>query len=107
MPTFDVKINFDFNSDSVGPTAAQAINQVGKALSSSQLSGNTFIIAGHTDGKGSDAYNQLLSERRAEAVKRYLVERYNLPPQTLLAVGYGKTMLKNTSNPFASENRRV
>jgi outer membrane protein OmpA-like peptidoglycan-associated protein len=107
MPTFDVKINFDFNSDSIGPAAAQAIDQVGKALSSSQLSGNTFIIGGHTDGKGSDAYNQQLSERRAEAVKGYLAERYNIPPGTLLAVGYGKTMLKNTSNPFASENRRV
>lgn len=107
MPTFDVKINFDFNSDGVGPAAAQAINQVGKALSSSQLTGNTFVIAGHTDGKGSDAYNQLLSERRAEAVKRYLVENYNMPPGTLLAVGYGKTMLKNKTNPFASENRRV
>ena len=71
------------------------------------MTGNTFVIAGHTDGKGSDAYNQLLSERRAEAVKRYLVENYNMPPGTLLAVGYGKTMLKNKTNPFASENRRV
>jgi outer membrane protein OmpA-like peptidoglycan-associated protein len=107
MPTFDVRINFEFNSDSIGPAAAQAIKEVGKALTSSQLTGNTFVIAGHTDGKGSDAYNQRLSERRAEAVKSYLVEKYNIPPETLLAVGYGKTMLKDTNNPFAPENRRV
>jgi outer membrane protein OmpA-like peptidoglycan-associated protein len=107
MPTFDVRINFEFNSDSIGPAAAQAIKEVGKALTSSQLTGNTFVIAGHTDGKGSDAYNQHLSERRAQAVKSYLVEKYNIPPETLLAVGYGKTMLKNTNNPFAPENRRV
>jgi outer membrane protein OmpA-like peptidoglycan-associated protein len=107
MPTFDVRINFEFNSDSIGPAAAQAIKEVGKALTSSQLAGNTFVIAGHTDGKGSDAYNQRLSERRAQAVKSYLVEKYNIPPETLLAVGYGKTMLKNTNNPFAPENRRV
>ena len=107
MPSFDVKINFEFNSDSIGPAAAQAIKEVGKALSNSQLSGNTFVIAGHTDGKGSDAYNQSLSERRAEAVKRYLVEKYNIPPESLVAVGYGKTMPKNTNNPLAPENRRV
>jgi outer membrane protein OmpA-like peptidoglycan-associated protein len=106
-PSFDVKINFEFNSDSIGPAAAQAINEVGKALSSPQLSGNTFAIAGHTDGKGSDAYNQDLSERRAEAVKRYLAVTYKIPPGTLVAVGYGKTMLKNTNNPLAAENRRV
>ena len=107
MPAFDVRINFEFNSDSIGPAAAQAIKEVGKALTSPQLTGNTFVIAGHTDGKGSDAYNQGLSERRAQAVKSYLVEKYNIPPETLLAVGYGKTMLKNTNNPFAPENRRV
>jgi outer membrane protein OmpA-like peptidoglycan-associated protein len=106
-PSFDVKINFEFNSDSIGPAAAQAIKEVGKALSNSQLTGNTFVIAGHTDGKGTDAYNQDLSERRAEAVKRYLVETYKIPPGTLVAVGYGKTMLKNTNNPLAPENRRV
>ncbi len=107
MPSFDVRINFDYNSDNIGPAAAQAIKDVGKALSNSQLTGNTFIIAGHTDGKGSDDYNQRLSERRAEAVKRYLSEKYNIPPETLVAVGYGKTTLKNTNNPFAPENRRV
>jgi outer membrane protein OmpA-like peptidoglycan-associated protein len=106
-PSFDVNINFDFNSDKIGPAAAQAIKEVSKALSNSQLSGNTFVIAGHTDAKGSDAYNQTLSERRAEAVRRALVQDYNIPAETLVAVGYGKTMLKKASNPLAPENRRV
>jgi outer membrane protein OmpA-like peptidoglycan-associated protein len=106
-PSIDVSINFDFNSDKIGPTAAQAVKEVGKALSNSRITGNTFVIAGHTDGKGSDAYNQDLSERRAEEVKRYLMEQYKIPAPNLLTVGYGKTMLKNASNPFAAENRRV
>ena len=93
--------------DKIGPDATKAVNEVGKALSNSKLTGNTFVLAGHTDAKGSDAYNQDLSERRAETVKRYLVETYKIPAENLVAVGYGKTMLKNTSNPFASENRRV
>lgn len=106
-PSIDVKLNFDFNSDKIGPAAAQAVKEVGKALSNAQLTGNTFVIAGHTDGKGTDAYNQDLSERRAESVKRYLIDIYKIPPKNLLAVGYGKTMLKNASNPSAPENRRV
>jgi len=106
-PSIDIDINFDFNSDKIGPTAAQAVKEVAKALSNPQLTGNTFVIAGHTDGKGTDLYNQNLSERRAEAVKRYLVEIYKIPARTVVAVGYGKTMLKNPGDPFASENRRV
>jgi outer membrane protein OmpA-like peptidoglycan-associated protein len=106
-PSFDVKINFDFNSDKIGPEAARAIDEVGKALSNSKLAGYTFVIAGHTDAKGSVTYNQELSERRAESVRTYLIEKYKIPGVNLIAVGYGKTMLKDAGNPFASENRRV
>ena len=106
-PSIDIDISFDFNSDKIGPPAAQALKEVAKALSNSQLAGNTFVIGGHTDGKGGDAYNQNLSERRSEAVKRYLVEIYKIPVKNLVAVGYGKTMLKNSGDPFAAENRRV
>jgi outer membrane protein OmpA-like peptidoglycan-associated protein len=106
-PSFDVKINFDFDSDRIGPAAARAVDEIGKALSNSKLTGNTFIIAGHTDAKGSSTYNQELSERRAESVKSYLIEKYRIPAADLIAAGYGKTMLKDVSNPFAPENRRV
>jgi outer membrane protein OmpA-like peptidoglycan-associated protein len=106
-PSIDVSINFDYNSDRVTPAATPAVQEVGKALASSKLAGNTLMVAGHTDGAGSDAYNQQLSERRAEAVKAYLVTHYKIPATNLIAVGYGKTKLKNTSNPLAGENRRV
>jgi outer membrane protein OmpA-like peptidoglycan-associated protein len=106
-PSFDVKINFDFDSDRIGPAAARAVDEIGKALSNSKLTGNTFILAGHTDAKGSITYNQELSERRAESVKTYLIEKYKIPTADLVAVGYGKTMLKDASNPFSPENRRV
>ena len=55
----------------------------------------------------SDTYNQGLSERRAEAVKRFLAEKYGIDASNLVTVGYGKTQLKNPAGPFASENRRV
>ena len=105
--SIDIDIDFDYNSAQIGETATPGTTALGKALSSPQLANGTFMLAGHTDGKGSDAFNQDLSERRAEAVKHFLIARYKLPTANLIAVGYGKTMLKNKDNPLASENRRV
>ncbi len=52
-------------------------------------------------------FNQDLSERRADSIKRYLVDHYNIPAQSLVTVGYGKSKLKNAKNPSAAENRRA
>jgi outer membrane protein OmpA-like peptidoglycan-associated protein len=106
-PNIDLEVNFDYNSDNIGAKAAPQVSALGQALSSSELKGGTFIVAGHTDAKGSDTYNQGLSERRAEAVKRFLAEKYGIDASNLVTVGYGKTQLKNPAGPFASENRRV
>jgi outer membrane protein OmpA-like peptidoglycan-associated protein len=106
-PKIDLKINFDFNSAVIGSKAMQQVTELGKALTSADLKGRTFILAGHTDAKGSETYNQGLSERRADAVKRFLAENYGIEPKDLLTVGYGQKQLKNFENPFAGENRRV
>jgi outer membrane protein OmpA-like peptidoglycan-associated protein len=65
------------------------------------------MLGGHTDAKGGDGYNQTLSERRAETVKRFLMDKYHIPAANLVSAGYGKKGLKNTADPFAAENRRV
>jgi outer membrane protein OmpA-like peptidoglycan-associated protein len=106
-PSVDIEINFPFSSSEIGPAAVPAVTALGRALSSPELKGGTFVVAGHTDAVGSYASNQDLSERRAEAVKRYLVTNFQLPAASLVTVGYGKTKLKNESNPNAAENRRV
>jgi outer membrane protein OmpA-like peptidoglycan-associated protein len=106
-PSIDLEVNFDYNSDNIGSKAAPQVTALGDALASPDLKGSTFILAGHTDAKGSETYNQGLSERRAEAVKRFLAEKYGIEASNLVTVGYGKTQLKNPSGPFASENRRV
>ena len=54
-----------------------------------------------------DPYNQDLSERRADAVKRFLSEKFGIEATKLISVGYGKNRLKNSSDPYAAENRRV
>jgi outer membrane protein OmpA-like peptidoglycan-associated protein len=106
-PSIDLEVNFEYNSDTIASKATPQVNALGQALSSAELKGGTFIVAGHTDAKGSETYNQGLSERRAEAVRRFLSEKYGIDATNLVTVGYGKTQLKNPSGPFSSENRRV
>lgn len=106
-PSIDLEINFDYNSDKISAKALGAANELGKALSNPELKGSVFLLAGHTDAKGGDAYNQNLSERRADAIKRFLMEKYSLPAENLMTVGYGKEQLKNKENPLAADNRRV
>ncbi len=106
-PSIDLEINFDFNSASIGSKALPQVTALGDALSSSDLKGRTFVVAGHTDAKGSEPYNQELSERRAEAVKRFLREKYGIEASNLVTVGYGKSQLKSPTDPLADENRRV
>ena len=106
-PKIDLEITFDYNSAVVSAQAQPLLRALGGALSRDNLKGTVFTINGHTDGKGGDQYNQDLSERRAEAVKRELVKLFNLPDNTLIAVGFGKSKLKNTADPLAGENRRV
>jgi outer membrane protein OmpA-like peptidoglycan-associated protein len=106
-PKIDLEINFDFNSASIRPSSMPSVQALGQALSDPKLKGSTFIVAGHTDGVGGDAFNQDLSERRADTIKRYLVDNYRVPSGDLVAVGYGKTKLKNSQDPTDAINRRV
>jgi len=106
-PSIDLEVNFEYNSDRIGSKATPQVTALGEALSNAELKGGTFIVAGHADAKGSDTYNQGLSERRADAVKQFLSEKYGIDASNLVTVGYGKTRLKNPSEPFSSENRRV
>ena len=102
----DLTIYFDFDSAEISEQAVPQLKQLGKALTE-DLKGQNFTLGGHTDAKGTPEYNLDLSKRRAEAVQRYLIERFNIEPETLLAVGFGFEQLKNPENPMAAENRRV
>jgi outer membrane protein OmpA-like peptidoglycan-associated protein len=106
-PKVDLEINFDYDSAALTPRAEPQLNNLGTALTSSELAGSVFMLGGHTDAKGADQYNQALSERRAETVKRFLIEKYHLPAANLVSAGYGKKGLKNATDPYAAENRRV
>jgi outer membrane protein OmpA-like peptidoglycan-associated protein len=83
------------------------VQALGQALSDPKLKGSTFVVAGHTDGVGGDSFNQDLSERRADTIKRYLVDNYHIATGDLVTVGYGKTKLKDAQDPTDAINRRV
>ena len=106
-PNIDLEINFDYNSAEISKASLQAAQELGKALSNPSLRGSTFVVAGHTDGIGSDAFNQDLSERRADTIKNYLMQKFGIDGSDLVTVGYGKTKLKDAQNPADRINRRV
>jgi len=106
-PKIDLDIQFDYNSDKITATSMPSVQALGKALSDANLKGSTFVVAGHTDAIGSDAYNQDLSERRADTIKRYLTEKYGINGTDLVTVGYGKTKPKDPNAPMDPINRRV
>ena len=106
-PKIDLDIQFDYNSDKITTTSMPSVQALGKALSDANLKGSTFVVAGHTDAIGGEAYNQDLSERRADTIKRYLTEKYGIIGTDLVTVGYGKTKPKDPNAPMDPINRRV
>jgi outer membrane protein OmpA-like peptidoglycan-associated protein len=106
-PKIDLEINFDYNSADISAKSLASVQALGRALTNADLRGSTFVVAGHTDAAGGEAYNQDLSERRADSIKRYLVDKYGINGTDLVTVGYGKSKLKDPNQPMAEANRRV
>ena len=106
-PKIDLEINFDYNSADISAKSLSSVQALGRALTNPDLKGSTFIVAGHTDAAGGEGYNQDLSERRADSIKKYLVDKFGIAAADLVTVGYGKTKLKDPANPLADVNRRV
>jgi outer membrane protein OmpA-like peptidoglycan-associated protein len=106
-PNIDLDIQFDYNSAQIRKASMPAAEELGKALSNPSLKGSTFVVAGHTDAIGSEAYNQDLSERRADTIKRFLTDKYGINGTDLVTVGYGKDKPKDPNAPMDPANRRV
>ncbi|MCB9654395.1 MAG: OmpA family protein [Deltaproteobacteria bacterium] len=105
--TIDTKIMFDFDSARIRPESYGILNQVSLTLQANmQL--QKVRVEGHTDERGSDDYNLLLSQRRAESVMRYLVQR-GVNPKRLEAVGYGeqRPIAQGHDEAAWAKNRRV
>jgi OmpA-OmpF porin, OOP family len=105
------QINLDirFASDSERLTAAAMaqLAQLGSALTSPQLAHSRFLIAGHTSATGSSEHNQRLSVARAQSVRSYLIEHFNIAADRIEATGYGSSRPLPDFPPGALQQRRV
>lgn len=102
---YDLIVTFDFDSDVLTPQAKENLGVFAEALKSDEFATLAFAIEGHTDAVGDEAYNLDLSQRRAEAVVRYLAS-LGVDVDRAIAKGYGKSRPR-TDDPFDPANRRV
>jgi len=105
--TIDIEIYFPFDSARLTGKARRQLNILGRALTSPELRSYRYLLAGHTDAKGTRAYNRALSRRRAAAARDYLIDEFAINPRRLLSVGWGEDELKSPRYPHAAINRRV
>ncbi len=108
-PSIDLYVHFEFDSDRLTEGGRAQAEELGRALTAAEHGGERFAVIGHTDRVGSDEYNLGLSLRRAETVKRYLVERFAMDARRLTASGMGKRqpLQAGTSATDDAINRRV
>jgi outer membrane protein OmpA-like peptidoglycan-associated protein len=101
-------VNFEFDSAVLTPVSKEILNRVASSLSRSEYSVTRWEVAGHTSRVGSDAWNQSLSQRRAVAVRVYLVSR-GVSDSRLVAKGYGESNPKYPESADGDDprNRRV
>jgi outer membrane protein OmpA-like peptidoglycan-associated protein len=104
-PAIALRVPFALNSADIPPASRRQLDAVAQGLVA--LSGTPHIeIDGHTDATGTDRYNDLLSLRRADAVRDYLVT-HGVERHWLTTRGLGRSELLRKDAPSAAENRRV
>jgi len=99
-------VHFAFDSAKIDSSARPQLDALAagiKMLPPTQV----VVVEGHTDGYGSESYNLTLSQRRAAAVKDYLVSVHGIDAARLKDIGYGEFRPIEGMDPLASENRRV
>jgi OOP family OmpA-OmpF porin len=102
-----IMINFDSDKYDVKPQYHAELKTVGDFLKECPTSHGD--IAGHTDSTHTRAYNQKLSERRANSVKEYITKNFDIAPERLTSSGYGedKPIASNKTKAGRAKNRRI
>jgi len=102
-----LRLNFDFNKTAVKKIYYPELKKIAEILKNNP---NLKIeVAGHTDSIGSDEYNLKLSQKRAEAVKNVLIDKFGIDSNRIVAKGYGEKypLVPNTTATNRALNRRV
>ncbi len=101
-------INFDLNKAVIKPESEPELKRAADFIEQNKNVPG-ILITGYTDSTGTEAYNQKLSERRANAVKQYLIDKLNADPKKLMARGEGESspVASNSTREGRAQNRRV
>jgi OOP family OmpA-OmpF porin len=105
--SFLLNVKFDLDRDTIRPDAKDNLDEIGSFLAGHpQIS---ISLEGHTCDMGSERYNDTLSQQRAESVKRYLIQQFNINPARLSTAGYGfsRPIASNATEEGRQQNRRV
>jgi outer membrane protein OmpA-like peptidoglycan-associated protein len=102
-----LNVEFDFDKADVKSKYHGVLEKVAEFMK--QYPETTTVIEGHTDNRGKYEYNIRLSERRAESVKNYLVEKFGIEASRLSTKGYGytKPVATNATAAGRQKNRRI
>ena len=104
----DIEVLFEFDSSRLTNDGRDVLDALGGALASKELADvRTVMLEGHTDAKGSDAYNNSLSLLRAQAARQYLIQKHRIAAGKVQAVGKGKSEPADPRDPYSAANRRV
>lgn len=108
-PAIDLRVHFAYDRADLSDKGRAQADEMAKAVEEPALKTRRFRVIGHTDEHGGDAYNQGLSERRARAVRDYLVEHHGVDAGRITAEGRGKRDLlyHGGSDQAQAMNRRV
>lgn len=107
VKSIGMPVLFHFGKTTLVESSKPFLDIVGIALLDPDHKDEIVIIEGHTDAVGTNHNNFKLSERRALAVKEYLVNEYSIEPLRLFTEGKGERQLFDKANPNAGVNRRV
>lgn len=105
-PMLDLTIQFDFDSATIRAESHTPLRNLARALQDDRLAAFQFQVEGHTDARGTAAYNERLSARRAGAVVSFLVAQ-GVAVERLHPEGKGFRELLDVANPKSPANRRV
>ena len=104
---FGMMINFEYDSVMIVPESLPMLDAVGEMLGLDEAANEVLVVEGHADASGPAAYNLRLSERRANAIKQYLVGTFDIQRERLITIGEGEAKPHDQKDPYAAVNRRV
>ncbi len=106
-PVVETTVHFGFDKYNLTPKAKKALDELGAEVPNAKH--YIVVVDGNTDSVGSEAYNYVLSRRRADSVIHYMVTKYNVPTYKFYVIGLGKDKPKvpNKTAAERAENRRV